>query len=582
MNSVESSSGNAPGAAPQTSSKSGWASFWQVRFLPCLLVFLSAFCLMVMELVAPRLVARHLGSSIYTWTSVIGVVLAGLGLGNYIGGLLADRFPPRSLLPHLFFVSSALVLSTVWLNDALGAASELPGSFPFRVFLVITLVFFAPAAALGTISPVVAKMALEQSRRIGATIGNIYAWGQIGAIAGTFAAGYVLIAKLGSLTVIVLTSATLAVTGLCFVTAGIVHAIWCGATIAALVMAVVPASISWAVRAGEALRLRQQLGPHIVYFDESEYYTIKVETAPNEPSGVDLRVLVLDHLIHGYIHPTNPFHLQYEYERTYVTVLKKAGVLPENFELLTDEELDEVPPQYGRPVRALFIGGGSYTFPRFLEAACPDSKIVVAEIDPAVTEAAHRALFLPRDTTIEIIHGDARITVRRLVDEVRDGKRDPFDCVFGDAFNDFSVPWHLTTREFNEQIARLLTPDGLYMINIIDDYDFARFLGAYVNTARRTFPFVAALSTSPVEPTANRDTFVVVMSKKPLDLSDIPPATGVGSNPASKLSNPPSGFECYLLTEEQLRRAIERAGVILLTDDYAPVENLLAPVAADR
>ena len=37
-----------------------------------------------------------------------------------------------------------------------------------------------------------------------------------------------------------------------------------------------------------------------------------------------------------------------------------------------------------------------------------------------------------------------------------------FDLVFGDTFNDFEVPYHLTTREFNELLARHLKPDGLY------------------------------------------------------------------------------------------------------------------------
>jgi predicted membrane-bound spermidine synthase len=60
--------------------------------LPCGVAFVASFCLMVVELVAGRLVARHLGSSLYTWTSVIGVVMAGLAVGNYTGGRLADRY----------------------------------------------------------------------------------------------------------------------------------------------------------------------------------------------------------------------------------------------------------------------------------------------------------------------------------------------------------------------------------------------------------------------------------------------------------------------------------------------------------
>jgi predicted membrane-bound spermidine synthase len=54
--------------------------------IPNFTVFISSLCIMVVELVAGRLIARHVGSSLYTWTSVIGIVLAGIAAGNYIGG----------------------------------------------------------------------------------------------------------------------------------------------------------------------------------------------------------------------------------------------------------------------------------------------------------------------------------------------------------------------------------------------------------------------------------------------------------------------------------------------------------------
>ncbi len=49
-------------------------------------VFLTGAGLMTIELVASRLIARFLGSSLYTWTGVLGVILAGMSLGNYLGG----------------------------------------------------------------------------------------------------------------------------------------------------------------------------------------------------------------------------------------------------------------------------------------------------------------------------------------------------------------------------------------------------------------------------------------------------------------------------------------------------------------
>ena len=86
----------------------------QSRFpllLPNATVFVSSFCVMVIELVAGRIIAGHLGSSLYTWTSVIGIVLAGLALGNYIGGRLADRYEVRRTLAILFIAASAAAIT---------------------------------------------------------------------------------------------------------------------------------------------------------------------------------------------------------------------------------------------------------------------------------------------------------------------------------------------------------------------------------------------------------------------------------------------------------------------------------------
>src|SRR5947208_2457213 len=83
------------------------SDFWAL--MGCnLIVFGASVCIMVLELSASRLIAQHLGQSLYTWTSVIGVVLAGITLGNYLGGWLADRFSPRKVLAWLFLIAGLL------------------------------------------------------------------------------------------------------------------------------------------------------------------------------------------------------------------------------------------------------------------------------------------------------------------------------------------------------------------------------------------------------------------------------------------------------------------------------------------
>ena len=66
-----------------------------------IITFIASFCTLVIEMVAGRILAPFVGVSIYTWTSIIGVILAGISIGAYIGGKLVDRFPSRKTLGWL-------------------------------------------------------------------------------------------------------------------------------------------------------------------------------------------------------------------------------------------------------------------------------------------------------------------------------------------------------------------------------------------------------------------------------------------------------------------------------------------------
>ena len=136
---------------------------------------------MVIELVAGRIIAGTLGSSLYTWTSVIGIVLAGLALGNYAGRRLADRYDTRKILAVVFIASSVSALTISVSDDIAATIRPLWSlSWPLRVASHVALVFFVPSCLLGTISPVAAKMALDLGQATGRTIGSVYAWGVVG------------------------------------------------------------------------------------------------------------------------------------------------------------------------------------------------------------------------------------------------------------------------------------------------------------------------------------------------------------------------------------------------------------------
>ncbi len=154
-------------------------------------VFTSSACIMVIELTAGRMISRHLGSSVYTWTSVIGIVLAGIAVGNYAGGLLADRYSSKKTLAKMFMCAAAAAGAITVLDGIAANWSALwMRSWPVRVASQVAVTFFFPTAVLGMISPIVAKMALDLGREKGRTIGDIYAWGVTGIIIGTFLAGF--------------------------------------------------------------------------------------------------------------------------------------------------------------------------------------------------------------------------------------------------------------------------------------------------------------------------------------------------------------------------------------------------------
>lgn len=173
---------------------------------------------MVVELVAGRVIAPSVGVSLHTWTAVIGIVLLGMTIGNLIGGRLADRFHTRKLCAILFVAAALACVAILLLHYIVGTRdflllSEID-SWPLRISAHVVLVFLLPATALGLVGPVVAKMALDLGLQPGKTVGNVYAWGAIGMILGTFATGFVLTQHLTVWQIVISMASLLALVGI--------------------------------------------------------------------------------------------------------------------------------------------------------------------------------------------------------------------------------------------------------------------------------------------------------------------------------------------------------------------------------
>lgn len=174
-----------------------------------LTVAVASGCTLVLELVAGRLLAPFVGVSLQTWTSVIAVVLAGISLGNYAGGVLADRTRSDRMLGLLLVAGGLASLAVLPL--AAGAGALAPRSLPFvmRIVLLTALLFFVPCLVLGTIPPVAVKRAMTGLERSGKVVGRMYAVSTAGSLAGAFLTGFVLIAHFGTRAIILCVGLTL-------------------------------------------------------------------------------------------------------------------------------------------------------------------------------------------------------------------------------------------------------------------------------------------------------------------------------------------------------------------------------------
>jgi spermidine synthase len=254
---------------------------------------------------------------------------------------------------------------------------------------------------------------------------------------------------------------------------------------------------------------------------------------PDRSSG---RVLVLDTLRHSYVDLADPRHLEFEYVRAIAAVTEIVA-----------------PP--GRPLSALHIGGGGLTLPRYLAEVRPGTRSRVLEVDPGVVAVDEEELGLQLSPQLQVAVGDARVG---LADEPAGGR----DLVVGDAFGGLSVPWQLTTVEALGLVHRALSADGVYAVNLIDHPPLS-FVRAELATLRSVFDSVLLLARAPVLSGQDGGNVVAVAADRSL-----PPAAI-----AAALAD--QGLAWQVAGGQQLAEFIGDAQP--LTDDFAPVDQLLTP-----
>jgi spermidine synthase len=486
------------------------------------LVFFASGAVLVLEILALRLVGPYVGVTLQVSSSVIGISLAAIAYGTWLGGRLADRHDPRVLLAPALLLAAITTAGTLPLVRWGGEIMR-GGAAP-AVLMLAALAVFLPAFLLSTITPLTVKLQLGDLRRTGEVVGRLSSFGTLGAITATLGTGFVLVAAMPSSWIVLSLAGALAL-------AGFGLGWWLRRTTPGLTLPGRPRTRAVVVTIGLFGAGLGASAPTPCDV-ETAYHCARVDADPDRAGG---RTLILNSARHSYVDLNDATHLEFAYVQwigAIVDVVETAGA----------------------PIDALHLGGGGFTVPGYVATTRPGSDQVVLELDGGLVDLDRRELGLRTGPALRVRVGDARVGVA----EQRTGA---YDLVVGDAFGHLVVPWHLSTREMAADISRVLRADGVYAQNVID-YPPGRFIRAETATVASVLPHVALIAPPAALAGETGSNFVIVASRSPLPLDEIRRHLDLVDEPVR------------LVSGAQLDEFLGDARV--LTDDYAPVDQLLA------
>ena len=377
----------------------------------------TGFTLMVFELVAARVLAPSIGSSMYVWTSVIGVIIAALSVGYYVGGYMADKRSRASDVLWLLIITAILIaLSAVFYPQLLPLLSLTQMDVRLQA-VVATLVLFAPASlVLGMMSPYLAKLQVTSLKTSGSAVAGLSAWNSIGGIAGTFLTGFFLFGWIGSRDIF-------------------------GVLVVLLLLSTLLLQQKWQLKhwvaAGSVLLLST--------FVVADTSAITIDTASAQYKVVE-------------------WHDDKATYRGLVTGpkgMQSAIMLEDSNEPIFwyTKEMTALIAATEQRQNILVLGGGTFTLPQQLARTYPDSQIDVVEIDPGLADIAREHFFYEDEPNVELLFDDARHFVNTT-------KRQ-YDIIVVDVYGDSDIPFTLVTKEYGESLQRLVRPQGVVMANFI-------------------------------------------------------------------------------------------------------------------
>jgi spermidine synthase len=473
---------------------------------------------MIFEMVGSRILGPYFGTSIFVWTSLIGIIMGSLSIGYWLGGKISEKRKDLIVLAAIIMLAGIFMLATSLTQDyALRRIVKYIPEFRFRTVISVILLFGPACICLAMVLPYSVKMVVDNIRTSGSSVGNLYALSTFGSIIGTFSAGFILVPFFGYANVLFTTAVLLLILALIIIILTKKHLLFFSAFIisAALIF----------------LWFFIHKKPTNYIDTDTQYNRVLIYNTTDENTKRPVKMLKVNDERSSAMFTDEDDDLVFEVLKYYRLV--------EHFN-----------PGFRH---SLMIGGSGYAFPKDYLHRYPDATMDVVEIDPGLTKLAKLYFNLTDDPRLKIYHEDGRTFINHC--------KKKYDAVFMDAYKSLlTIPYQLTTREAIQKIYNILNENGVVYANIIGSLkgQGSYFIKAELATYKSIFPHVLLFAVQYPDPTEDEkqlfQNFLLI---------------GFKSAKSPVLASENTEIMKYLNHFYPVGKGFDEP---VLTDDYAPVE----------
>ena len=492
--------------------------------------FFAGMSVMAVELGASRLLAPYFSSSQIVWTIIIGTIMIAMALGNYYGGKSADKYPDPDRLYKRILISAVWIAAIPFAGKfvILGVSALLVVSINtnfliWAAFLACMIVFVFPLFLLGTVTPSLVKYTTDSLEDNGKTVGTLGAFNTIGSIIGTFAPTFITIPSVGtSVTFLIFSGILLALALVYFISGKRRPAAVIISCVLYLICCFASTSIGFAFWENK-----------LAYEGESVYNYLQVKDE-------DDRTILSTNVLFGV---QSVYMKQGGLSGLYYDTALAAPMMSEG----------------GEKSDILVLGMGTGTYAKECSEFFPETEVIGVEIDDKITSLAHKYFELDKNINVVTYDGRAYLNGLKGAYERGDVKTDKFDVIMVDAYQDITIPFQMSSKEFFQLVKDSLKPGGVMVVNMNMQSDREDGINYYLgDTISAVFDNVYTVK---VQGTSNRELFA---GNDPEMTEKLVKNTALQNDAQLKesLTDVYNDLEKYVSKDR------------ILTDDRAPVELL--------